>query len=114
MRIIVNVNNTQHPPVLKFYIHDAPHYRMHHRVIQQYREFLVAACMRAGIAVPIETPTDVDILFVNPSSPDNGNLYLAFERAVDGKTLRGPAVFVDDSLIDATRIKKFWPQGKKK
>lgn len=114
MKIIASLDTAPHPPMLKLSVHDAPHRRMHHKVIQQYREFLVAACMRAGIAMPIEDVIDLNVIFVNPASPDNDNLLTALYQAMDGKTLKGPSVLVDDSLIDAVHIRKLWPQGKKK
>ena len=111
MKIKVKYLNDQFPPLLRLWIHDAPHRRMHIAVIQQYREALYAACVTAGVPVPIDEPTDIDLFFVNPASPDRGGSYLAFEQAVDGMTLKPPAVFTDDGLICRVTMDCFWPNG---
>lgn len=116
MKIIVKYFPEQHPPLLKLSVFDAPHRRMHHAVIVQYRQSLYDACKAAGVAMPIEHPIDLHVMFVEPSSPDNGNLYLALEQALDGGTMsKHNAVLVDDGLISETRISKYFPHsGKKK
>jgi len=43
MKIIAQYAGTAHPPVLSLYIHDAPHRRMHIRVIERYRADLRGA-----------------------------------------------------------------------
>lgn len=113
MKIIAKLNEAVFPPLLSLVIYHAPHYRMHHRVIQQYREHLRAACTKAAILTPIDGPIDLYVNFVDPSSPDNGNLYLALERAMDGKTLKGSGIVRDDAQIAETRIRKFLPPPKK-
>lgn len=99
MRTIARLDATSHPPVLHLSIFNAPHRRMHVAVIQAYRRELLEACETAGIAVPIATPIDLSVVFVDPTSPDLGNLYLALEQALDGNTLTAPGVLVDDSLV---------------
>jgi hypothetical protein len=84
---------------------------MHLAVIQQYRDALFGACKAAGVPVPLDEPTDLDLFFVNPASPDRGGSYLAFEQAVDGATLHGPAVFTDDGLIGRVTMDCYWPNG---
>lgn len=111
MKIIVQYFPERFPALLRLSIHDAPHRRMHLAVIQQYREALYRACETAGVPVPLDEPTDLNLLFVNPASPDAGGSYLAFEQAVDGKTLKGPAVFTDDGLIGEVKMNRFWPNG---
>lgn len=113
-RIIVKFIDDQYFPTLQLSIYDAPHYRMHHATIQRYREDLHRAMAAAGIQMPIDYPIDVDVFFINPASPDNGNIYLAFERAMDGKTLRAPFILTDDSLISKSTIRKFFPGAPKK
>lgn len=103
MRCIVERIEQPSAPLFRLYIHDAPHRRMHIRTIQKYREMLRRAFHKAGTLTPIDHPIELSIVFVNPSSPDLGNLYLAAEQAMDGKTLKGPGVLTDDSLIQVVR-----------
>lgn len=114
MKIIANYVPTAIPPLLMLYIHDAPHRRMHIKTIKKYREEIRGAMTKIGITSPIDHPIDLHVLFVNPSSPDNGNIYLALEQALDGKTFSpAPGIVTDDSLIDETRMKKLWTNQKK-
>lgn len=103
MRCIVERVEQPGAPLFRLYVHDAPHRRMHIRTIQKYRELLRAAFMRSGTFTPIDHPIELSVVFVNPSSPDLGNLYLALEQAMDGKTLKGPGVVTDDGLIHVVR-----------
>ena len=114
MKIIAQYVATAHPPLLSLWIHDAPHRRTHVKIIQQYRVFLREALAKAGVTQVIEEPIDLHVLFVNPSTPDLGNAYLALEQALDDKTLTKPGIVRDDSLIQEVRMSKFFPQGKKK
>lgn len=114
MKIIANYFPELHPPLLTLYVHDAPHRRMHVATIQRYREFLYAACTKAAIPLPIDHPIDLSVVFINPSSPDNGNIYLALEQALDGNTLKKPAVLTDDSLISKTTMSKMFTAPPKK
>jgi len=111
MKIKVQYDGQRFPALLRLWIHDAPHRRMHQAVIQQYRDALYRACEAAGVPVPLDEPTDRDLFFVNPASPDAGGSYLAFEQAVDGKTLKGPAVFTDDGLVGEVKMNRYWPTG---
>jgi hypothetical protein len=106
MRCIASYDDRRYPPLLSLSIHDAPHRRMHVATIQQYRGVLYRACQLAKIKLPIARAIDLNVVFVNPSSPDLGNVYLALERALDGKTLKKPAVLEDDSQISAVRMMK--------
>lgn len=113
MRILVEYIPTMHPPLLRLSIFDAPHRRMHDRVIQQFRQVIFDACVAKGVPVPIEHPIDLSIIFINPSSPDLGNLYLALERALDGGTWsKKNAVLIDDSLVSKVTMSKFFPNAK--
>lgn len=114
MKVIAQYVATAHPPLLSFYIHDAPHRRMHVRTIQQYRVFLREALAKIGIDHVIDVPIDLHVLFVNPSTPDLGNAYLALEQAMDDSTLTKPGIVRDDSLIQEVRMSKFFPGPKKK
>jgi Holliday junction resolvase RusA-like endonuclease len=102
------------PPLLRMSLHDAPHRRMHVATIQQYREDLRIALTKIGVKTPITVPIDLEIAFVNPSTPDLGNAYLALEQAMDGKTLKGPGIVADDSLISKVTMFKFFTEKPKK
>jgi hypothetical protein len=114
MKIIAKYFMQLEPPLLQLWIHDAPHRRMHVKVIQQYRVFLHAAITKTGVKLPIEYDIDLDVLFVNPATPDLGNAYLALEQALDDKTLTKPGIVIDDSLIQKVTMAKYFPGGKKK
>jgi len=114
MKIIASYAANQHPPVLTLAIHDAPHRRMHIRMIAQYRVFIRRACSRAGIAAPMAHPIDLSVFFVTRSTPDLGNAYLALEQALDGSTLKAPGIVTDDGLIQKVTMSKYFPEGKKK
>jgi hypothetical protein len=114
MKIIANYAATEHPPLLTLYIHDAPHRRMHIQTIVQYRQFIRDACARSGIVTPMAHPIDLSVMFINPSTPDLGNAYLALEQALDGATLRTPGIVSDDGLIQKVTMSKFFPGPKKK
>lgn len=116
MKIIAKYIGTAEPPVLMLWIHDAPHRRMHRAVLQQYREALYRAIRAAGLgdSLPIAHPIDLDVLFVNPSTPDLGNAYLALECAMDDATLKKPGIVKDDSLIQKVTMSKFFPGPAKK
>lgn len=114
MKIICKYFPMLEPPLLQLWIHDAPHRRMHIRVIQQYRVFLHAAISKAGVDLPIKHDIDLDVLFVNPATPDLGNAYLALEQALDDKTLTKPGVVIDDSQIQKVTMAKFFPGPAKK
>lgn len=92
-------------PVLRLFIHGAPHRRIHRAVLVQYRKELYDAAKAAKIVMPIKYDVEVVVTFINPCGPDLGNLYLALEQALDGKCGKGPTVLEDDSLVkrlDAT------------
>lgn len=116
MKILAKLIDVQHPPKLSLVIFDAPHRRMHVRVIQEYRKSLQGTCEKAGIEIPIEYPIDLDVTFVNPTSCDLGNLYLALEQAIDGTTLKaiGPGLVVDDSLVSKVTMMKLYTGNTKK
>jgi hypothetical protein len=114
MKIIAKYLPMLDPPLLQLWIHDAPHRRMHVKVIQQYRVFLHAAISKAGADLPIQHDIDLDVLFVNPATPDLGNAYLALEQALDDKTLTKPGIVVDDSQIQKVTMAKFFPSPPKK
>ena len=114
MRVIAQYFPKEHPPLLNLSIHDAPHRRMHLATIQAFRSIVYDAMVKAGIPMPIAHPIDLSVLFVNPSSTDLGNSYLALERAMDGKTLKKPFILEDDSLISKVTMSKYYPEGERK
>jgi hypothetical protein len=97
-------------PLLEFQIHGAPHKRQHRAVIQKYREDLYSlASRRLKIVLPIDYPLQVSVLFTNPNSPDIDHLVEALYMALDGKTLEGPSILVDDRLIQGIYADKYYP-----
>lgn len=66
--------------------------------------------------MPIQHPVDLHVMFIEPTSTDNGNLYLALEQALDGSTMtKHNAVLEDDGLVSETRVSKYFPySGTKK
>lgn len=113
MKVRVRFDDVVFPAKLSLVIFDAPHRRMHVKVIQQYRNEIQAAMLKAKIPFPIETPIDLEITFINPSSPDLGNSYLALEQAMDGNTLKGPGIVVDDGLISKVTMMKLFINHRK-
>lgn len=101
-------------PLLQFYIHQAPHRRQHHRVIEEYRRELVEAAQSAKIAIPITQPVAISALFINPCSPDLDNLVMALFRALDGKGHAKPTILKDDGLVNCLeKVAKFYPEKKR-
>jgi hypothetical protein len=116
MKVIAKYHALYDPPLLQLWIHDAPHRRMHIKTIQQYRKILHEAVRHTSVGnrMPIDHNIDLDILFVNPSTPDLGNAYLALEQAMDNKTLTKPGIVEDDELIQKVTMAKFFPGDAKK
>ncbi len=100
MRCIVEYKADHYPPLLRLYIHGAPHRRQHVKVIHRYRDELVAAGRAAGLRLPIRDPIDLTVTFINPCSPDLDNLITALYRAVDGTSHDAPAGFFDEKKED--------------
>lgn len=114
MKILAKLIDTQYPPRLTLVIFDAPHRRMHVRVIQEYRNSLRLACALGMVKTPIDYPIDLEVTFVNPTSCDLGNLYLALEQAIDGATLTPPGIVEDDSLVSKVTMMKLYNEKPKK
>jgi hypothetical protein len=116
MKVIAKYHALYDPPLLQLWIHDAPHRRMHIKTIQAYRKILFEAVKHTSIGrqLPIDHDIDLDVLFVNPSTPDLGNAYLALEQALDDKTLTKPGIVEDDSLIQKVSMAKFFNADRKK
>ena len=116
MKVIAKYHALYDPPLLQLWIHDAPHRRMHIKTIQAYRKELYNAVHRTAIGkmMPIEFPIELEVFFVNPSTPDLGNAYLALEQALDDCTLTKPGIVKDDSLIQKVTMAKYFPEGEKR
>jgi Holliday junction resolvase RusA-like endonuclease len=113
MKIVVKYLAEQHPPLLQLSVFEAPHRRMHVSAIQHYREHLYFACAKAGIAMPIDHPIDLSVIFIDPTSPDLDNLIMALFRAMDGHTLKKPAVLTSDGLISKVTMSTLFHTRKK-
>lgn len=117
MRVIAQYVPAETPPLVRFWIHGAPHRRMmrlddgrvNFVLITAYRAMLVAACRKIGLHTPIDHPIDLSVVFVDPTSPDLGNLYLALEMSMDGGKLHRDSVLMDDSLVHGVRMMKLSP-----
>ena len=109
MKTLAHLDRSTHPPTMSLSVFDAPHRRMHIQAIVRYRQELYEACEEAGIALPIDYPIDLSVIYINPTSPDLGNLYLALEQALDGATLtKRNAVLVDDALVSKLTQRKMY------
>ena len=95
MRIIIEYT----PPRLRMFIHHAPHRRMHHAVLAQYRTAIWEAWGAAGYVHTITEPVELHVTFINPSSTDLDNLTTALFQALDGATGKKPTILKDDALI---------------
>ena len=111
MKVIAKYHALYDPPQLQLWIHDAPHRRMHIKTIQAYRKVIYEAVRHTSVGrhLPIQHAIELDVLFVNPSSPDLGNTYLCLEQAMDNMTLTKPGIVADDSLIQKTTMAKYYP-----
>ncbi len=112
MRAIAEYDERQHPPLLKLWIHGAPHRRVRVEVIAVYRACLLQTCRRIGLVMPIDHPIDLKVTFVDPSSPDLDNLLTALYQALDGRTLGRPGVVADDGLIQHVTMGKMFPNAR--
>jgi hypothetical protein len=86
-------------PILRLYVHGAPHRRMHRAILAVYRKELYAAAKASNIKMPIDENVELNITFINPTGPDLDNLLVSAFQAMDGKCGKGPTILVDDRLI---------------
>ena len=110
-KIIARYDRFVHPPILTLHIHGAPHKRMHRAILQQYREDMYAAAIRgigSEVDLPIDHPIDLVVYYTNPSSSDLDHLLEATYQALDGKSLKGPSVLVDDKHIQKVTMSKMY------
>src|SRR6266852_4982054 len=99
MRVIAEYKMERVTPLLRFYIHGAPHRRIHQAVLRQYRKAIWEAGREARIPAPIKNDVELSALFINPTSPDLDNLTTALFQALDGKCGQGPTLLMDDRQI---------------
>lgn len=99
MRVIAEYDTKQATPLLRFYIHGAPHRRIHQAVLKQYRKAIWEAGKAAGIPAPLKHNVELSSLFINPTSDDLDNLVVALFQALDGKCGSGPTLLADDKQI---------------
>lgn len=112
MKIIVKYDPDMHPPLLTLHIHGCPHKRQHREVLQHFREELLWAAKRTisnVVDLPIDHSIDLYAFLTNPASPDLDHLTEAIFMALDGKSLKGPAILKDDRHIQSIAIKKYYP-----
>lgn len=102
MRCIVEYKKPSKPddlPILRLYVHGAPHRRIHRAILAQYRKELYAAALSSKIEMPIQDSVELVVTFINPTGPDLDNLIIATFQAMDGKCGKGPTILTDDRLI---------------
>jgi hypothetical protein len=114
MKVFIDYDESSHPPILKMVIHGALHYRMDKHSLQKYREHINDVALSKGMLIPIYGPIDLEVGFIDPTSPDIANVLIALYRVLDLKSLSGPAVLADDGLIQAVKAYKFYPHGRSK
>jgi hypothetical protein len=93
---------------LRLFVHDAPHRRLideYREILVDYRKHLLDAAKVSNIDIPIMEHVEIDVTFVNPTSPDLGNLYLALENGLDG------IIVIDDSRIQKQTSSKMYVGG---
>jgi len=109
MKIKMHYNYLDFPPLITMSIWGCPHYRQDDRTIMAFRKAINKAASDAGILYPIDEVVDMNILFIDPTTPDNANSLMALYRAIDGKALKGKSLLTDDGLISKLTIMKFYP-----
>jgi len=108
-KVYIKYEEYKFPPLLKMIIHGAIHYRQDRATFQRYRESINTAANVACILYPIDYPIDVEVVFIDPTSPDIANCIMALYRAMDGKALKGKSLLTDDGLISKVSAMKFYP-----
>jgi hypothetical protein len=104
MRCIVEFDETKTPPVLRLYIHGAPHRRVHVAVLRQYREALWDAWVAMGRNDTLKHPIELTVTYINPTGPDLDNLLTATFQALDGKCGKGRTILADDRLVSYVKM----------
>lgn len=111
MRIIMQYDQSIFPPKLGMSIFGAPHRRQSNDVLEVYRDAIYRTAYDIGIRTAIDYPLDLNVLFVDPCSPDLDNCITALYRVLDAKALNGPSLLTDDGMIQSVHMAKFYPNG---
>lgn len=114
-RYMIKYDEYAHPPILTIYAHNHPHKRQHREVLQKVREQLLEAAKRSisnQVDLPIDHPLDLNVVFVDPLSPDLDHLIEALFMAMDAKSLKGPSLLKDDRHIQKVTMSKYYPNEK--
>src|SRR6266566_1586896 len=112
MKIVLDYDDKVLPHKLKLSVFHAPHKRQHRAMFAQYREALYRAAMDEGIHDQITAPVDLNVLFVDPTSPDLDHLLEALFIALDGKVklkTNFPALLESDGQVQWVSFGKFYP-----
>jgi Holliday junction resolvase RusA-like endonuclease len=104
VRSIVEFDPRPMPPVLRVYVHGAPHRRIHPAVLAEYRKALWEAYLAGGQTRTLEGPIDLVATFIDPTGPDLDNLITALFQALDGKSGKGPTILRDDKQISSVKM----------
>jgi hypothetical protein len=99
MRVIAEYDPDQATPLLRFFIHGAPHRRSHQAVLKQYRRALWDGGREAQIPAPPVNNVALSATVISPTSPDLDNLLTALFQALDGKCGQGPTLVAGDRQI---------------
>src|SRR3990172_2843513 len=110
MKIITQFDETIFPSRLNMSIFGAPHRRQSNAVLKTYRDEIFHSAYNLGIS-KIDYPIDLNVLFVDPTSPDLDNLITALYRVLYAKALKRPSLLSDDGLIQKVTMSKFYPNG---
>jgi len=107
MRVRVKVDDTTFPIKVSMTIFDAPHRRMDKASLKVYRKTVRKAFIDSGyVMLPIADPVDLTVVFINPTSADLGNSYLALEQAMDSVRGTKDGILMDDKLISRVDMMK--------
>jgi hypothetical protein len=109
MKVMIEYDIKQFPPVLRMSIFGCPHYRQDKRTFMAFRKEINRAADEAGILYPIDIVVDLWVAFIDPTSPDLANSLMALYRAMDAKALTGISLLTDDGLISKVTMMKFYP-----
>jgi Holliday junction resolvase RusA-like endonuclease len=109
MRVVAEYY-TGTPPLVRLFIQGAPHRRMHPAVIRELRHQVWWELWQKGVSLPIAHPVDLEVTFLDPTSPDLDNLLMALYRALDGSRLkeRDRLVLMDDGLVQKVTMSKVY------
>jgi len=97
-KIIMNYNDGVFPPKLTVFVHGPPHKRQHDEVKKRYSRDMRDAAIEHNVPF-IAWSVDLDITWVNPTSPDQDHLLEAFYAACDKNIMK------DDRLFNEVRMR---------